>query len=263
VNPIPRSPSAEDLALLSQVIRDVARARRLCSADAQDFTQSVHVRLIERDYDVFRRFGGRSSLRTYLRVVVTRLMLDWLNGRYGKWRPSAAAQRLGEHAVALDRLIDRDGYSIDEAVASLAARGGEWSTASLRQVAEQLPKRSRRRFVSEEVLNTGPGVPFEDPIATEQNRHVKARIGKALHDAVGQLPVEERRLVILRYGRGCSVQLLAQQMGVDAKPLYRRFERTLRSLRQSLIEAGVTGAASVVSTTCPADRTGGRGWSST
>jgi RNA polymerase sigma factor (sigma-70 family) len=190
-------------------------------------------------------------------------MLDWLNGRYGKWRPSAAAQRLGAHAVALDRLIDRDGYSIDEAVASLAARGGDWSAAPLRRVAEQLPKRSRRRFVSEDVLNMGPGIPFEDPIATEQDRRAKVRIGRALRDAVRQLPVEERRLVTLRYGRGYSVQLLAEQMGVDAKPLYRRFERALRSLREALIAAGVTGAASIVSTTCPVDRTAGRGWSST
>jgi DNA-directed RNA polymerase specialized sigma24 family protein len=82
------SPSAQDLALLDQVIRRVTRARRLPREDAEDFAQSVHVRLVERDYYVFTQFAGRSSLRTYLTIVVHRMLLDWQNHMYGKWQPS-------------------------------------------------------------------------------------------------------------------------------------------------------------------------------
>jgi len=71
-------PTPEQLATLDSVIRQVARAGRLQPHDADDFSQSVHVRLIERQYDVFDRFDGRSSLRTYLTVVVRRLLLDSL-----------------------------------------------------------------------------------------------------------------------------------------------------------------------------------------
>ena len=95
MTPSPWTPSPSDLQLLATVIREVARVRRLSPADAQDFGQSVQVRCLERDYEMFRRFSGRSSLRTYLRVVVTRLLLDWQNSSYGKWRPSATAARLG------------------------------------------------------------------------------------------------------------------------------------------------------------------------
>jgi hypothetical protein len=108
-------PSAADLSVLAGVIRDVSRLHRLTESDAQDFAQSVHLRLIERRYDVFARFDGRSSMRSYLTVVVTRLLLDWRNAMYGKWRPCAVARRLGPAAIELDRLINRDGYSADEA----------------------------------------------------------------------------------------------------------------------------------------------------
>ena len=119
------TPSPSDLQLLASVIREVTRARRLTPADAQDFAQSVHVRCLERDYDMFRRFGGRSSLRTYLRVVVTRLLLDWQNSSYGKWRPSATAARLGGPALLLERLIERDGCTRDEAVRVVSSRHPE------------------------------------------------------------------------------------------------------------------------------------------
>ena len=67
----------------------------------------------ERGYDIIDRFEGRSSLRTYLTVVISRMLLDWRNSKYGKWRPSKAALSLGEHAVDLERLMSRDGYTAD------------------------------------------------------------------------------------------------------------------------------------------------------
>ena len=75
-------PPADGLATLAQVLRQIARRHRLTREDTEDFLQTAHLKLIERDYEVFRRFKGRSSLRTYLLVVCTRLLLDWLFGRH-------------------------------------------------------------------------------------------------------------------------------------------------------------------------------------
>jgi hypothetical protein len=109
----------EQLAFLTRVIRDVTRAKRLSPDDADDFSQYVHLKLLERNYDVFERFSARSSLRTFLTVVVGRLLLDWRRAMLGKWRPSAMARRLGPAAVCLDRLIYRDGLSAADAIAQL------------------------------------------------------------------------------------------------------------------------------------------------
>ena len=121
-------PSSSDLVLLGEVIRGVIRRGRLSPADAEDFSQGVHLKFLETGYEAFARFDGRSTLRTYLTTVVWRLLLDWRNAAYGKWRPSAAARRLGVEAVRLDRLINRDGLTVEEAIqvasrAPAAARG--------------------------------------------------------------------------------------------------------------------------------------------
>jgi RNA polymerase sigma factor (sigma-70 family) len=225
---------------LAQTLRDVARTRRLSPEDAQDFIQSAYVRLIERDYDVFARFTGRSSLRTYLTVVVTRLLLDWRNSVYGKWRPSAVAVRLGKTAVAVERLIGRDGYTQAEAVEHMAGRPGMPARDELQRIAEALPFRPRARMVSEEVLQDMGGIWFEDPLDAAEQRQTERRVQRALAVALTQLPAEERWLIHVRYKQHRSVQALAQVLQTDPKRLYRRFDRALRSLRRSMIAAGVT-----------------------
>jgi len=234
------TPSAEQQSLLAQTLRDVARARRLSPDDAQDFIQTAQVRLLERNYDVFERFTGRSSLRTYLTVVVTRLLLDWRNSVYGKWRPSAVAVRLGKTAVALERLIARDGYAPSEAIEHMLGRPDAPSRDDLQRITEALPFRQRTRLVSEEILQDMGGIWFEDPLDAAEQRQTERRIQHALAAALTQLPAEERWLIHVRYKQHRSVQALAQILHTDPKRLYRRFDRALRSLRRAMIAAGVT-----------------------
>ena len=183
------TPAPEDQRLLSQTLRDVARSRRLSPEDAQDFIQSAELKLLERNYDVFRRFDGRSSLRTYLTVVATRLLLDWRNSTYGKWRASAAAVSLGRVAVLLETLIVRDGHSRREAVAILLGRSDAPSKAELLRIAEQLPPRERRRMVSDESLFE-IGARFEDPVrprrATQGGATGPSRAGCSAAAATGR-----------------------------------------------------------------------------
>jgi DNA-directed RNA polymerase specialized sigma24 family protein len=79
-------PTAHQLDLLSHVVRDVARFQRLSPEDAQDFAQSVQGWLLEQGCDTFSRYTGRSSLRTYLTIIVTRLFLEWRNGHLSSRR---------------------------------------------------------------------------------------------------------------------------------------------------------------------------------
>lgn len=229
-------PSPEQLELLAQIVSDVARFRRLPPEDARDFAQSVQVRLIERDYDVFREYQGRSSLKTYLIVVVHRLLLDWRNSTGGRWRPSAAARRLGGAAVALERLIHRDGHTASEAIEIV--RGGAQAPAAseLDDLIGRLPQRERRRWVSEDALDE-QAVGFDDPIEAAEEFEMSQRTRNALRAALSKLSADDRRLVSLRYFQNRSVQSVAELLHVPAKPLYRRFERVLRSLRDSMATA--------------------------
>jgi RNA polymerase sigma factor (sigma-70 family) len=229
--------SAADLSMLTRVIRDVARARRLSADDAAEFEQVVHVKLLERKYDVFSRFRGESSLRTYLTAVITRLFLEWRNSMFGKWRSSSAARRSGPSAVALERLIVRDGYSVNEAVETLRVTG--IATADdLYRIAADLPRRTRRRLVPDEALVNLPGPEFVDPIIERERTRAASVTTRLLARALESLPSEDRLLIKLRYAGAHSVVAISRMLQADPKKVYRRLNRTLRTLRQTL-SAGV------------------------
>ena len=75
-------PTAQQRELLARTIRDVVRFHRLSADEAQDFQQRAQLGTPERQYEIFAQYRGRSSLRTYLIVVVMRMLLDWRNAKY-------------------------------------------------------------------------------------------------------------------------------------------------------------------------------------
>ena len=235
------TPSEPELALLTRVIRQLARTQRLSPEDAQDFSQTVHLKLLEHNYDVFRRFAGRSSLKTYLTVVVMRLLLDWRNSSFGKWRPTNSAIRLGADAVALERLIVRDRYTTTEAIETLLAKSGPDGAPALRDLVASLPLRPRRHLVSDEGLQNMTKVDFEDPVAAREEGDADRRIRVALVSALRQLPAKDRQLILVRFCRVCSMKAAGELLRTEPTLLYRRLHRALKALRQKLEAAGVTG----------------------
>src|SRR5215212_7376883 len=97
-----------NLSLIDRIIAVTARRNALGGADAEDFGAWTKGRLVEGDYAILRKFNQRSSLATYLTVVITNLLRDYRNSRWGRWRPSAEARRCGPVAVRLEELLYRD-----------------------------------------------------------------------------------------------------------------------------------------------------------
>ncbi len=99
----------QHLDIVDRVLKYVARRHHLSAAETDEFASLVHFRLVDRNFAILRKFQGRSHLATYLTTVVERLYLDFCIARWGKWRPSAAARRLGQVAEMLERFLGRDG----------------------------------------------------------------------------------------------------------------------------------------------------------
>jgi RNA polymerase sigma factor (sigma-70 family) len=235
VTPETPSPTAPQLTLLDSVIAAVARGHRLNREDRQDFSQSVHLHLAERDYDIFVRFAGRSSLRTFLHVSVSRLLLDWRNAQRGKWRPSAAARRRGTWAVELERLVYRDGHPPSEAVAHLARRPDAPDAGALARLLGDLPVRHKR--VLNTLIGDLPDRRVEDYVEAEERRRRRSEIARAVAGALRALPADQRRLIALRYGRGLKIGDIARAHRVPPTVLYRRVERAMRTLRLATLAA--------------------------
>jgi len=106
----------DHLDLINQIVRTVGRRRHLSATEAEDFASFVHLRMVDDDYAILRKFQNRSTLWTYLAAVIERMSLDFCAEKWGRWRPSAMAERLGPVAVVLERLVNRDSHSVDEAL---------------------------------------------------------------------------------------------------------------------------------------------------
>ncbi len=232
----------EHYELIHKTIYGVARRKRLDPESVEEFSGFAFVKILDDDAAVLRNFEGRSTLKTYLVTVVQRLYLDFQIHRYGKWRPSRRALRLGPLAIELDRLLHRDGKSLYEAADWLRERGfGDHSRESLAALARLIPNQRRRPRMeqldrAEEVACDG-GV--EERLLARDRHRAAARIGTALSEALAALPDEDRLMLRLRFEEELTVRAIAAQFGVEARQLYSRFERLLASLRRTLEAAGV------------------------
>ena len=101
--------------VIERALASVCRRHHLAVPDAEDFSSSFHVHLMEDDCAILKKFQGRSSIQTYLVTVISHFFQDWRNARWGKWRPSAEAKRLGPVAVQLETLLVWDRVSFDAA----------------------------------------------------------------------------------------------------------------------------------------------------
>jgi RNA polymerase sigma factor for flagellar operon FliA len=227
------------LPLVKEIIAHGCRRSRFSKQDAEDFHGRVMVKLIEEDYAVFRLFEGRSEIKTYLTIVINRVLLDFQNYLWQKWRNSAEAGRLGPIAEQLERLIVRDRCRFDEACRILQSQGVEMSEAELEEIQTKLPVRFVRSFVPDETLQTmASREPRPDEVFEQKERKTLAlRVLRALNRALQELPAEERLLVHMRME--LKVADIARALKKDQKPLYRQLDKTYGKLRESLKQQGI------------------------
>jgi RNA polymerase sigma factor (sigma-70 family) len=211
-------------------------------ADLDEFAGSVRMQLIENDYAVLRRFRGESKLTTYLRIVVHRAFLDYLVRKWGKWYPSAAAKRLGDTAVALERLLHRDGNSIDEALLTIRTKDPTIGRADLVHLAAKLPVRPRRpRLVDFAELDAlGAQVPTSNTnVFAADHASMAQQISEIVRDYVDQLPEEDKVMFRLHFAADMRLAEISRALHVNQKAAYRRLQEWLRELRARLTAAGI------------------------
>jgi RNA polymerase sigma factor (sigma-70 family) len=235
---------AANLPAVHRAIHFVARQRRLSPDEAEELASDVYLKLLQHDAAALRGFRGESGLGTFLVVVVQRVLLDARIARSGKWRPSASARRLGEVAIALERLVFHDGLCLQEAAAVLRGTHGIGHTDDeLHFLLSLLPPRARRRMVSDRELDA---LAASGPDAEELFQETEMAPVAMVQRALATLPAEDRRLVELRFHDGLRLVQIARQCGMDERAIYRHFHRVLGGLRASLrpsaTEVGHSGA---------------------
>src|SRR5215213_29542 len=133
-----------NLEFIERVIAGVCRREQVFGADAEDFASTVKLALIENDYAILRGFEGRSSLSTFITVIVQRYLQDEWTRRHGRWHPSRDAERLGETAILAEQLLRRDRRSIDEALPIVRELDPSMNRERLVELERRLPARAPR-----------------------------------------------------------------------------------------------------------------------
>ena len=230
----------DNLGAVDRVIRSIARRHRLSKADIDEFTSYVHLRLIEHDYRVLRKFQQRSRLTTYLVTVITRMFVDHRNAQWGRWRPSAQARRLGPVAILLDRLVSRDRHSLDEAIQIMRiTHRVQEPEEVLRDLWRQLPERESEVEVAMGPVATDAAQVASPDVDESDRRQRTGRVAWALDRGAAALGPSDRALVRLHVLEGVTLVDLARQQGVHPSAMRRRWDRILRTFHKAFAAEGL------------------------
>jgi RNA polymerase sigma factor (sigma-70 family) len=224
---------------IESVLAFVRRSHRLSADDGDEFSSFARLKLIDRDYRVLRQFQGQSTFKTFIVVVISNLFIDWRNSRWGRWRPSAEARRLGAVAIELERIVLRDQTPYEEAVQQLVSKGAVSARRECDELWVRLKQRSPREFVSADAIEEMPARDV-DPVEEQEDRKRALAVREALRQARAALPPGDLLIVKLRMESGFTVARIARLQGVDQKALYRRFEQIFKQLRLHMQALGIS-----------------------
>ena len=230
----------DHLDLVDQIVRTIGRRRHLSAAEQDDFASFVRLRLVDDNYAILRKFQNRSTLWTYLATVIERLSLDFCAEKWGRWRPSAMADRLGHVAVLLERLVTRDSHTIEEAMEVVRTNHNVALTqADLRRIWGQLPVRVRTTEVGEEAAAAVSSADSSESFVEDADRQKRIeRLQRALATAFAQIAAQDRVLIALRFDQDLSMVEIAKLTGSSVPTLHRRLDKSVKQLRSALTGAG-------------------------
>ncbi len=247
---VPMSPQEllrENLPLVNRIAARLCLRAGVVGADAEDFASHAKLALMENDYEVLRGFEGRSSLATFLTVILQRMLADELMRTIGRWRPSAEARRLGQAAVMIERLVLRDRRPIEDVLPIVRGIDPAMTREGIESILARLPDRSPRPRSVE--IESVPSMRLvardsaDDRTLAADARRIAGRAAAVVRDTMRGWKSEDRLLIRLRFGSGLSVADVARILRLPQRPLYRRQEALLDELRKALQGSGVDASS--------------------
>jgi len=225
---------------IEEVLRFIIRRHRCSPDEADDFAGWARLKLVEDDYAILASFERNSKMQTFLRIVLQRLFIDYRRVKWGRWRPSEEAKRLGPLAIRLETLLSRDRMTLDDACQHLCTLDPGLSRRQIEEVVARLPIRTAQPIeVKDDLLTAQSQEPTpERKILENETETARRRATTALPLLLRQLPPQDQLILRLRFAEGMQIVDIAARLHLEAKPLYRRIERLKAELRRELEARG-------------------------
>lgn len=241
----PQDVFLEHLGWIDKMAVLASRKHGRLDADAEDFASWAKMQLMEDDYAVFRSFRGEADWKTFIATVMVRLSIAYSRKVQGRWRPSAAALRMGTPAKELEQLVRRDGYTVPQAGQKLRTAGVTRQTdLELARLLESVGPRAplRPQEVAEDSLldGTESADRADERVEAAETQTERSALKAALLRGMDAMTYEERMIVWMHYGEGHTLAHVARALNIDQKPLYRRIDKLRNLLRGHLEREGVS-----------------------
>lgn len=232
-----------NLALIDRIAARACRHAGILGADADDFASEVKLALIDDRYAILRAWQKKSSLATYLTVIVQRLLSDERSRARGRWEPSAAARRGGPAAIVLETAVCRDGRPLEQVLPVVQAIDPSLSEADVRSLLATLPQRlpRPRQVELDPIVSAEVRAPesADAALLAHETARLSVRATDVVRRALALLPPEDRAIVRCRFGSGMSIADISRMLRLPQRPLYRKLESIIAHLRRELIASGI------------------------
>lgn len=233
-----------NLPLIEQLVQTTCRRNRMQPADVDDFDSALKLKLIDNNYHVLRQYEGKSSLGTFLFIVIHRFFLDYRDRLWGRWRTSAEAQRHGDAAILLEQLIIRDGAPLEQAFDAVTSRYPEVTREQLERIRALLPERPPRPKVEVDgphfLQVAAAATRADDRILDGERKKSAERVSRVFAETLANFSPEEQLILRMRFGSGLKIVTIATALGIDQRKLYRAVDRIVAALRAALIAEGLS-----------------------
>lgn len=235
----------KSLTQIDAVIRAVCIRHSIYGSEAEEFASTIRLKLIEDDYKKIRDFKGKSSLKTYLYAVISRLFIDELRSRKGRWRPSADAKRLGPVAGKLEELICRDNNTFDEACYTLLSipSFSSYSRDELYEIYLKLPKKENRHLAEADpeclsVLSSTDPHP-DEVLHNKRMDSIERSIEGLIRIILPSLNEEDRLILKMRFDNDLSIAMITEVIGQKRGYVEKRINQILAGFKEGILSSGI------------------------
>ncbi|MAF20944.1 MAG: hypothetical protein CMI55_04765 [Parcubacteria group bacterium] len=234
-----------NLNITNEVVRKFCYRHSITGDDADECNSYVYEKLLENGCRKIREFKGGSSYKTYITVVISRILIDRMrSGR--RWRPSQKAMDMGEDAVILEELVYRKNYSFEQAYSTLTTNHG--ASISRDRAYEMVTLLQRRHVRSKRprVVELMDNVSDERDIAPDRAAVMKeisekkGRLENVMENIRESLSDEDRLLLRMRFEGNVKISKIARVLKRERNYVDKKLKTIFVIFREELLSRDIS-----------------------
>lgn len=234
-----------NLGITNEIVRKFCYRHSIAGDDADEYNSHVHEKLVEDECRKIREFKGGSSYKTYITVVISRILIDRIrSGR--RWKPSQKALKMGNDAVILEELFYRKNYSFEQAYSTLVTNHGAsisrdraYEMVTLLQRRHVISKRPRVVEFVDNISDNRDTAP-DRVVVNKENSKNKDHLDNVISEIRGFLSNEERLLLRMRFEGNIKISEIARVLRKERNYVDKKLKKIFVKFREELLSRDIS-----------------------